>query len=325
MTLETQTGRVHHELLALGYNTMPSYIFTPYDMGRASGGFVCVAHIGVGDHYLEATGGPAATHKVAKSHAAVALLELASRSSSPPQVPKPVSADPDFLPPSPIIVFSPGEAKAAREIIRDVGVEYAQAAIAYYHKCSITPGSVRPDTSTPLSVEGSDVPVPSSDLEDDEIPNTIGEVALPKGPKPPPPRTPPVYPWPGAREISHCLSKILRHEALKLGMMIDPAGWVRVHELMNHLPDGTTLDDIQDVVYRSRDHGKPRFEMLSDFEVTGRRCDPTIYGSCVRATSKHSILGIDTCYAGFLNPLPGTITDRTVTVDPNRTGVSYGW
>ena len=299
MVPETQSGRVHQELVSRGYQSLPLYTYAPFDMGRASGGFVCTAFLETSNQVFNIVGEPAPSHKLAKSSAAVALLEAVQAVEPPVQVPARTSADPDFLSPSPIVMFTPGQAKAAKALVRDVGVEYAAAAIAYYQKCSTTPGSVRPGPSTPLSVE-----VPDNE--------PCGESAEPPTPPPLPSRAPQYR-----EDVSRALASLLRHQALNKGIPMDSVGLVKVVHLMRHLPKGTTFDDVMDVAYRSRHHhGKPRFEIYPDYER-----EPTVHGTRIRATDKHSITS-DDVRDFHSQPEPvdaiGLPLRRTYTCDPNR-------
>lgn len=319
MSTETQTGRVHQELVLLGYQSLPTYSFEPHDMGRSSGGFVCTAYLSTPSREFEVTGAPAATHKLSKSLAAEALLEVVKTVEPPTQVTVCAPAKPGFLAKSPILLFSPGEAREGRALLRECGLEYIKAAIAFYETYS-SPDYVLPEPSALHSAE-----VSAAD--------SSGESASPWSNSHK--SFEPIYPWVdlphrptcvchgaalSSHKLSQCLSRILRHDALRLGIPMNENHFVKSFDLIHHLPCGTTFDDLEDVVYRSRVNGVPRFEMLPDCEVTGRgNGEATLYGSMVRATNKHSILVSDIRnFALVPRTGDGAPITRTKTYDPNR-------
>ena len=72
---------------------------------------------------------------------------------------------------------------------------------------------------------------------------------------------------------SRFLSLVLRHEPGRLGLTLDPQGWVAVADLLAALPFPRSEDDLARIV---RDSDKPRFALSPD----GRR---------IRANQGHSV------------------------------------
>jgi hypothetical protein len=286
MTQETQTARVHFELVSLGFDSLPTYEFESHDIGRPSGGFICTARLGD----MVVRGAPSATKQYAKSGSSVALLELVKQlQQSGSSVEKtrrssPRTVRPGFLAPEPVVQFGPGEVKEIKDLVRDVGVAYLRDALAFYesrstlrdfYEVSSTPGL--PDTSSPPSVGEVQ---PASHASDVGGTRSSGKMNTSE---------PSRY----SEELSRLLAVILRHKAKDMGLELDESSYVAVWSLMNHLPRKFSVTDVTDVAESSchRD-GSHRFRI--------KLATDDLY---IRSSRKISI---------------GSPLERTKVIDPNR-------
>lgn len=301
MTQETQTARVHFELVSHGFEVLPVYEYELCtDPSRHNGSFVATASLRVrgppgypDPPVLTATGEPAATKQYAKSNAAESLLVLVKATLQlEPLVersgllPRPVR--PGFLVPKPVVQFGPGEVKDMKDLVRGVGVAYLRAALAFYEvqstnindppepacsdSCSLTTKSVAVTSSS----VGESQPV-SNDSDSGRVPQRSGS---------------------GISTPDECLSRImvniLRHRTRELGLEVDGDGFVDAAQLMRHLPRRYNISDVADVTgFSVHRDGSSRFHSI---------CKSPGEHLYVRANRKVTS-----------NPL-----QRTITIDPNR-------
>lgn len=275
--LKTQTYRVHHELVSLGFDELPAYEFEQHDMGRPSGGFVCTARLGD----MVVRGAPAATKQFAKSNASVALLDFVlqlKRSGSLVEKstrPTPRVVRPGFLVPEPVVQFGPGEVKEVKDLVRKVGIAYLRDALAFYesrstytdvYEATAPPTPPEPEAAAPSPPPGLDeAPPASSSVGESQpaSPESDADRALPAIEEEDDSWVAPMSPdQTYSEELSKLLTKILRYDAKSLGLKPDASNYVAVSSLMDHLPRKFTVTNVMDVAELSlhRD-GSHRFRI----------------------------------------------------------------
>lgn len=67
------------------------------------------------------------------------------------------------------------------------------------------------------------------------------------------------------KSIGRRLSRILRHSAVQTGLDCDTSGWVSIHQLIERsLPEGTTRQDLYEIVEHDQKYSKGRFSISED-------------------------------------------------------------
>lgn len=310
MTQETQTARVHSELVSMGFETLPLYDFEPYDLGRSSGGFLCIARLKTSADDFVAHGEPMPTKQYAKSSAAVTLLDLIKQvqSASPAEksgpLPPPRAVRPGFLSPEPVVQFGPGEVKEIKDLVRPVGVAYLREALHFYEQSS----ALADDDTTPC------LSLPRPPSVECEEPLAVGEV-----------QPVPLDSGPGGdlhdEELSRLMAMILRYHAKELGLDVDMFSYVPVDQLMMHLPRKYSVSDVSLVVRNSKHRdGVPRFR--AKYHPLIARGLPDLGAECFYVRSTRKVSMNEWVPPPQRCPPPGLVPlARTKTIDPNRNSV----
>lgn len=262
MTQETQTARVHYELVSLGFDSLPAYEFESHDIGRPSGGFICIARLGD----MVVRGAPSATKQYAKSEASVALLELVKQlqqSGSPVEKSRrspPRAVRPGFLAPEPVVQFGPGEVKEIKDLVRGVGVAFLRDALAFYESRSTMRDvyEVSSVADTPPGLPNTEASISPSQSVGEVQPasqaSDVGGACSPMKVHASSTRY--------SEELSRLLAMILRHKAKAMGLVLDESFYVAVSSLLEHLPRKFSVTDITEVAESSRHRdGSYRFRI----------------------------------------------------------------
>lgn len=175
----TKHGAVHTELVSLGFD-IPSYDCTPVQHPGQPLSWTVVATLrcrslnNAGELVMEAEG---PSKPAACSDAAVQLLE-AVRCLLPPQREE-HRLRRGFVHPKPVAMFTSGEAKEAKSLVRRYGHEFLEAAVKYYLEAG-TIGGLEPEAEPRASARA-----PS--------PPNLKTTARAKAPPPSPPGLPSFY------------------------------------------------------------------------------------------------------------------------------------